>query len=257
MQMPTRSSPRPGSRDAEFDCRWNELLCIGAFFVLASALYLRMTPGRFLSAIAPDFGDPLFNLSIVRWGASRLGSGFSEIWNPTFLFPTKGVLALSDHLLGPAVVYRLLDAAGLSPAGAYNALLLVAFAGSGTTCYWVLRHSELRVLGALGGAITWTFCGFRWSALSHIQVLLALGVPVTLWLFHRLLFSPSWSSAGKFFVAYALQLSAGAYLAMMIHVPLLAITWVHFGGLNAKSVREPSVDTQNRPLMDTSKPAIL
>lgn len=227
-----------GAIRSQSDHAWIELALIGAFFVLLAALYLRLTPGRFLSGIAPDLGDPLFNLSIMRWGASRVDIAFTDLWNPTFFFPAKGALALSDHLLGPAILYRLLDGMGLSPAGAYNTLLLLAFAGSGTSCYWILRRSQLSVLGALGGAITWTFCGFRWSALSHIQVLLALGVPVTLWLFHRLLFSPTWMSAGKFLGAYALQLSAGGYLAMMIHVPLLAITWVHAGEFSAKSVRE-------------------
>ncbi|MDQ1347310.1 MAG: hypothetical protein QG573_679 [Acidobacteriota bacterium] len=232
-----RSSHGPGVRAARSGPRWTELLGIGLFFTLLSALYLGMTPGRFFSELAPDLGDPLFNLSVLRWGASRVPSAFSDFWNPTYFFPARGMLALSDHLAGPAVLYWLLDGIGLPPAGAYNTLLLIAFAGSGATFYWVLRRSELGVLGALGGALAWTFCGFRWSALSHLQVLLALGVPLTLWLFHRLLLEPTWPSSGRFLVAYALQLSAGSYLAMMIHIPLLAIFCVHAGELASGSRR--------------------
>lgn len=210
---------------------------ISLFFTLLAALYLGMTPGRFLSELAPDLGDPLFNLSVLRWGASRVPSAFSNFWNPTYFFPTPEALALSDHLAGPAVLYWLLDRIGLPPAGAYNTLLLLAFAGSGATFYWVLRRSGLGVLGALGGGLTWTFCGFRWSALSHIQVLLALGVPLTLWLFHRLLLESTWAACGRFLLAYGLQLSAGSYLAMMIHVPLLAILCVHAGEFASGSRR--------------------
>ena len=243
--MLSRVTRGVGACGAEIEGRagpaWSEWVGISLFFAVISALYLRMSPARFWTALAPDFGDPLFNLSVLRWGASRVSSAFSEFWDPTYFFPVEGVLALSDHLIGPAVLYRLLDAVGLSPAAAYNSLLWIAFAGSGATCHWVLRRSGLSLLGALGGAFIWTFCGFRWSALSHLQVLLALGVPVALWLFHRLLLQPSWPSAGRFLFVYALQLSAGVYLALMLHVSLLAIFWVHayeFASGPAREVRK-------------------
>ena len=221
LQTPAaESASRPGPT-------WSEMGGTALFFAAISWLYLRLTPARFGSAIAPDFGDPLFNLSVMRWGASKVGTAFTDFWNPSFFFPVQRVLALSDHLVGPAILYRLLDAAGLSPAGVYNAFLWIAFAGSGVTCHWVLRRSGLSLLGAMAGAFTWTFCGFRWSALSHLQVLLALAVPLALWLFHRLLLEPSWPAAGRFILVYALQLSAGVYLSIMMHVPLLAIAWVH------------------------------
>lgn len=223
----------------------SELAGISTFFILISWLFLRLTPERFWSALGPDLGDPLFNLVVMRWGASSLNHGFAGLWNPGYFFPVKGVLALSDHLVGPAVLYRLLDAFGCPPAAAYNTLLMTAFAGSGASCYWVLRRSRLSVPGSLAGAVTWTFCGFRWSALSHLQVLLALAVPVALWLFHRLLLEPSWPRAGRFLLVYGLQMSAGVYLAMMIHIPLLAIAWVHASERGSRS----KIDFRKAPVV--------
>lgn len=192
-------------------------------FTLLAAVYLRMTPARFLGALVPDKGDPLFNLSLLRWGADRALHGFAGFWSPTFFYPVPGVLALSDHLAGPAVASALLSAIGLPPAGVYNFLLLVAFAGSAWTCYLVLRWSGLGAWGALLAAHTWSFTCFRWSALSHLQVLLALWIPLTLWALDRLLAEPSLRRSALFLLAYGAQVSGGSYLAYMIHLPLAVI----------------------------------
>ena len=202
---------------------WREGLVAMAGFLALTVSYLHLTLDRFLTSIAPDAGDPLLNLAFLRWGADQASLGFPDFWNPTFFFPTRGVLALSDHLLGPAIGLAVLQTLGLSPAAGYNTLLLVGFAGGAFTSYLVLRWSGLRPPGAALGALAWSFSAFRWAELSHLQVLLALWVPLVLWNFDRLLADPTPRRALQFVLFYALHISGGAYLAYLIHLPLAAI----------------------------------
>jgi hypothetical protein len=202
---------------------WREsLLALAGFLILAVA-YLRLTFDRFLGAIAPDPGDPVFNLAILRWGASQARLGFPDFWNPTFFFPTRGALALSDHLLGPGIALGLLEAVGFPPAASYNLLLLAGLAGGAFSCFLVLRWSGLRTAGAAMGALAWSFTASRWAELSHLQVLLILWVPLVLWSFDRLLAEPTRRNVLHFVGFYALHISGGAYLAYLIHFPLAAI----------------------------------
>ena len=191
---------------------WRECLVAITGFLTLSATYLHLTLSRLQTSIAPDRGDPLFNLAILRWVADQARLGFPDYWNPTFFFPTHGVLALSDHLLGPAIAYRFLDASGVSPAAAYNLLLLAALAGTAYTSFLVLRWSGLSPAGAAAGALAWSFSSFRWQELSHVQVLLALWVPLVLWHFDRLLAEPTARRGILFVVFYTLHVSGGAYL---------------------------------------------
>jgi hypothetical protein len=203
--------------------RWREGLLALAGFVTVAVTYLRLTFDRFLGAIAPDPGDPLFNLAILRWGASQARLGFPDFWNPTFFFPTRGALALSDHLIGPGIALGLLEAVGFPPAAGYNLLLLAGLAGGAFSCFLVLRWSGLGTAGAAMGALAWSFTASRWAELSHLQVLLTLWVPLVLWSFDRLLAEPSRRHVLHFVGFYALHISGGAYLAYLIHLPLAAI----------------------------------
>ena len=195
----------------------------GAAYTVLTALYLRMTPGRFVGAVAPDPGDPIFNLTILRWVASRVPHLLDGVWSPTFFWPTRGVLALSDHLIGPGILTALLELLGCTPAAVYNTFLLSALAGGALAAHLVFRLSGLSIVAAAFGAIAWSFSAARWEELSHLQVLLVTWIPWTLWSFDRLLAEPTPRRAASFAAAYALHVSGGAYLAYLVHLPLAAI----------------------------------
>jgi hypothetical protein len=206
----TRPSPR-------------ELALVTTLLTILAAIHLGMNGTRFFAAIAPDAGDPLFNLAILRWSAAQLAGAPGDLWSPPFFFPLRGTLALSDHLLGPAAAVAVLQRFGLPPAATYNSLLLAAFGLSGAAAHWVFRRSGLGFPGALLGALAWSFNAYRWSALSHLQVLLALWIPAALWAFDRLLAAPGGRRAAVFLLFYLLQLSCGVYLAYLLHFALAGI----------------------------------
>lgn len=201
-----------------------ELCAAILLFVAATALLLGPAMGWRLSGIlGPDHGDPLLYVYLMKWTASRLPHGLAGFWDPPFFYPMRGVLALSDHLLGPGLAFSALRAVGVPALAGYNLLYAGQFAAAGVAAWWVLRRSGISFSGAAFGAWFFTFGHYRWDEQSHFNVLLVAAVPLVLWTFDRLLDRPDWRRALFFLVAYALHLSGGTYLAYLVHVPLLVL----------------------------------
>jgi hypothetical protein len=172
-----------------------------------------------------DAGDPTFNLYILKWGAHQVRLGLPDFWNANFMYPVRGTLAFSDHLLAPAlqlVVLQKLDLVANAIAG-YNLLLVSSFVLSGAATCWVLRRGGRSRAAAVVGGLLFAFAPMRWAHLDHIQILLAQWVPLTLWYWDRLLAQPSARRAACFLPFYLLHVTGGCYLAYMIHVPMLAL----------------------------------
>jgi hypothetical protein len=194
-----------------------------AVFVLSTVALLGPALGDARWTLGPGHGDPLLNVYFLEWGAHQVSLGLPDPWSPPFFYPTKRALTLSDHLLGPAVPFCGLRKAGLAPAGAYNCLLVAAFALSGWMAAWVLRRTGLSFGGAMVGGWVFAFSGFRWSEIGHFQVVRMQWIPLVLWTFDRVLERPTGARALAFLIFYALHVSGGAYLAFLIHLPLAVL----------------------------------
>jgi len=220
----------PESGDRSLDGGWGERLrhaLAALLFVGLSLLYLRPIWRVFGTHIAPDLGDPLFNLVILKWGVHKLSGGlagfWSTFWNAPFYFPARDVTTLSDHLLGPAAFATLLGRFGVGAIAAYNLLFLGSFVLSGFATYWVLRRAGRSEVAAFLGGMAFAFAPFRWDQASHLQILLTPWIPLVLWHFDRLLVEGTGRRAGWFLLFYTLHVTGGAYLAYMIHVPLAVL----------------------------------
>jgi hypothetical protein len=212
--------PRPGSSGRRTTL---ELAGAGALCLLFA---LRALPGFFSHAshaLTPDHQDPLLNLVLLEWGAHQWRLGLPDFWNANFFFPTAGVMALSDHLLGPSLALMLLGRLGAGPILAYNLILLVALAASPFALYLLLRRCELSWEASVVAALGWGFAACRMSQIGHVQLLLALWIPPLVWSFDRLIERPGAARATIFIVFYALHLAGGSYLAYMAHVTLLGV----------------------------------
>jgi hypothetical protein len=210
---PAAGRPRP----------WAFLLGAAAAYTAYTLYFLRPIWRLFPSHLTPDARDPLFNLYVLKWGAHQARSGFPDFWNANFYFPVRGALALSDHLLGPA----LLTAALPDAITAYNALLVVSFALSALSTAYMLRACGCGRFAAVLGGGAWAFAPFRLEHVNHLQLLLAQWLPLTIWFWHRLLARPSAGRAALFLLVYLLHVSGGSYLAYIVHVPLAVVALVH------------------------------
>ncbi|HVT61038.1 MAG TPA: hypothetical protein VHR45_21930 [Thermoanaerobaculia bacterium] len=213
---------------------WRLALAAAAYTALA-AFYLRPIWRLFASHIAPGGGDPLFNLYLLKWVAHEAHRGFGGFWDPPFFFPEHGVLAFSDHLLGPGLAAAAFTSLVPSWVAAYNFLFLFSFAASGAAACYVLRRGGASWAAAWLGGAMYAFSPFRWEQLPHLQILLMQWIPVTLWSFDRLLERPSGRRAGIFLLFYLLHATGGCYLAYMIHPPLLVLLLNRLPGLRRRA----------------------
>ncbi len=194
-----------------------------ALYTLLALVYLRPVWQVWQDRIAPDTGDPLFNLWVLEWGAHQIRQGLPDVWNANIFHPTTGTLAFSDHLLGPAVFLALFETAVPNPIAGYNLLFFLAFPLTGLAVAWVVRRSGASWTAAgLAGAM-YAFSPFRLSQLNHLQILMAMWVPLTLWFWDRLLAERTGRNAALFLLFYLLNVTGGCYLAYMTHVPMLVM----------------------------------
>ena len=212
---------------------WLDLAAATAVLAALTLVALPGLPFHFGSGIGPDLGDPLLNLVFLEWGAHQAGLGFPDLWNAFYFYPAKMTLALSDHLVGPAVLRFALGELGLDPAASYNLLLFLSFVATGLAVAALARRAGLSRSAALFAACAYTFSHFRFFHLSHFQLLWAPFLPLALGTFDRLLERPSPPRAIRFLACYALHLTGGTYLAYMIHVPLAAIVAARTRSLRA------------------------
>ena len=173
--------------------------------------------------LAPDLGDPLFNTYVLDWTGERWRHGLAGLWDANLFFPLDGSLALSDHLISPALLTLPLAELTGSPVAAYNLLLFLSFPLAGVLAHLVLRAGGAGGPAAFVAATFYAFSHFRWSHASHLQLLFAPLVPVVLWTFDRLLAKPTGRRAAAFAAAYAMHVTGGTYLAYMIHLALAAL----------------------------------
>src|SRR3954471_12679318 len=199
---------------------WTAIACL---YTAVTLVYFWPLPRLAGDHLGPDLGDPLFTLYVLKWGAHQIGLGLPDVWDANIYYPTRGTLAFSDHLLGPAAQLFLFLKLVPNAIAGYNFLFLSSFVASALAVCWVLRRGGLSWIAAgLAGGM-YAFSSFRYCQLAHLQILIAQWIPLALWFWDRLLARRTVRSAALFLLFYLLNLSGGCYLAYMIHFPLLAI----------------------------------
>lgn len=217
----TADSPTPRQQPVW----WRALpwLAVALLYTIVTFVYFWPLPRLWQDHLGPDFGDPLFNLYVLKWGANQIRLGLPDVWNANIFYPTRGTLAFSDHLLGPAAQLVLFTVVVPNAIAGYNFLFLSSWAASALAVCWVLRRSGISWPAAVLGGGMYAFSPFRLLHVSHLQILLAQWIPLTLWFWDRLLTARTPRNAALFLLFYLLNLSGGSYLAYMIHFSLLAV----------------------------------
>jgi hypothetical protein len=197
-------------------------LALALLYTVVTLIYFWPLPRLFGDHIG-EYGDSLFNLYVLKWGAHQIGLGLPDVWDANIFYPTRGTLAYSDHLLGPAAQLFLFLKVVPNAVAGYNFLFLSAYVASALAVCWVLRRSGLSWIAAGLAGWMYAFSSFRLAQLPHLQILIAQWIPLTLWFWDRLLARRTARDAALFLLFYLLNLTGGCYLAYMIHFPLLAI----------------------------------
>jgi hypothetical protein len=186
------------------------------------------------STVAHDRGDPLLVTWLLWWSTHKLPLT-AAWWNAPAFYPSTGVFAFSENMLGLAPIAWPIIVLTNSPVLAYNASFFLSFVLSGLGAYflgWVLtrRHDA-----ALLGALAFAFAPYRLSHTHHLQLLSAYWMPVAIAALHLYVEDerPRW--AALFAVSWLMQaLTCGYYL---FYLTLFAGMWIAWFALRYLTVR--------------------
>src|SRR5690348_12305336 len=178
---------------------------------------------RLGSVIPHDLGDPLENTWILWWNAHAIPLT-SQWWNGPIFWPAPGALALSEHLIGISVFTTPMQWIGASPVLAYNLMFLLSFplcAAAAHALAFTLtgRHDAGIVAGLIFG-----FNPYRIAESAHLQMLMALWMPVALVALHRYLDQRRRRWLVVFGVAWLMQALSNGYF--LVFFPILIVLWI-------------------------------
>ena len=173
--------------------------------------------------IASDAGDPVLNTSILVWNATvrPLSTAW---WNAPHFFPTAGVVAFTENLLGlyplTSPIYWLTGNAIL----AYNLTLFLLWPLSALAVFLLVRPLVAWQPAAFVAGLAFAFTPLRAVAVPHIQTMATFGVPLFLVGLHGYVRSGRRSWLVLFGLAWLHQGFANGYY--ILYGGLMAGMWV-------------------------------
>lgn len=173
--------------------------------------------------IASDTGDPILNTSILVWNATvrPLSDAW---WNAPHFFPSTGVVAFTENLLGlyplASPLYWITDNGVL----AYNLTLFLTWPLSALVVYLLVRRLTDDVRAAFIAGLAFAFSPMRAVAVPHIQTMATFGLPLCLFALHAYVQDRRWPWLVLFGAAWLHQGFANAYY--ILYGALTAGLWV-------------------------------
>ena len=204
---------------------------------IAIGMILWPTFSSGLESLQYDPGDTLLNLYFLEHAYQHLSklnlAATEQFWSPEFFWPIKGVLAWSDHMLGPSLIYGLFRSL-LNPYQSYlgwlsSTLFLNYFSVRSSSQYISPTTPRIWISAA---TLVATFSPAITQQLSHPQLLSLFLIGPIIWLCHRLVcLAPddfSWSdwallmifllSNGFFNIYIFVYASYGSLICVCIHI---------------------------------------
>ena len=180
----------------------------------------------------PDLGDPLFSIWRLAWVSHQLPRDPLALFDANIFYPERLTLTYSDALIVPALMSAPLFWLGVHPVLVYNLLFLSGFVLSGVTAFLLVRALTGRRDAALVSGAIFALYPYRFEHYSHLELQMAMWMPLALWGLHRTLASGRLRDGVATGLAYALQtlssLYYGAFLAAYMCVLGVAL-WLGRG----------------------------
>jgi hypothetical protein len=186
------------------------LLCLAA---LAAAVAMTWPLASDLAGLdrTADSGDARFSVWNIAWVAHALTSAPGRLFDANIYYPHAHTLAFSEANIVPGAlavpIWLLTGDAHVT----HNVLLIAAFAASVVTMWLLARRLTGDGAAAATAAVMFAFCPFLFSHTTHIQLLMAAGLPLTLLALHRTVDAPSVGSGALLGGVLALQALSCAY----------------------------------------------
>ena len=191
-------------------------------YVVITLLLFRSLLPVLTTSLFGDLGDPLLNTSILAWNAKHLPLT-TDWWNFPAFAPLSGVTAFTEHLLGAYPLTSPVIWVTGSPVLAYNALQLVTLPLNGLAAFVLVRELTGSWAGAFIGGLAFAFAPFTGEHATHIQMLMAFGMPLALYGLHRYVKYGAMRDLVWFGIGWLSMTLSNAY--MLVFFPILIALW--------------------------------
>ncbi len=149
----------------------------GVVYAIVTALLFRNLLPDVTTHLYSDLGDPLLNAAILEWNARHVPLS-AAWWNFPSFAPLSGVTAFTEHLLAAYPVTTPIIWLTGNAVLAHNVVLLLAFPLNGLAAYFLAREVTRSSPAAFVGGLAFAFAPYHSVHLSHIQTLMAFGMPI-------------------------------------------------------------------------------
>lgn len=190
------------------------------------------------SLVAHDRGDPLLVTWILWWSTHAMPLT-AAWWNAPAFYPSTGVFAFSENLLGLAPIAAPIIALTHAPLLAYNAAFLLSYVLCGMGAYLLGFVLTRRHDAAAIAALAYAFAPYRLSHTQHLQLLSSYWMPVAIASLHLYIEAerPRW--AILFAASWLLQALACGYY--FFYLTLFAGFWLLWFGIRWLTVRGTAI----------------
>lgn len=215
------------------------LLLYGALAVVMT-LPLALHPGdHLLGTDSNALNDTYFSVWIFGWQAHQLIADPANLFQGNIFYPFQNTLAFSEIILPGALLYLPFAYATQNPVLAYNLVVLLSFPLNGFAMYlyaldWFKTTDDenpttaptqfairdTRYAAFLAGII-FGFCTYKMGELRHVQLLLALFMPLTLMYVARFVRRPNLRNGLLTALFFALNALSSLYYAVFLALAVL------------------------------------
>jgi hypothetical protein len=191
---------------------WAGRVALGLFLVVVMTWPMA---AKFDRAARLNFGDGEWSIWNVTWVAHALTTSPGSLFQANIFYPDPDTLAYSEaNVVTGALGVPFHLASGGNPYATHNGAIMTALVLS-----FVFAWGFAAYLGASGPvacffAIAFTYCPYLFARTAHIQLMMTFGLPLSLWMFHRLVDTPSLTRGLALGLALAAQALACAYFGI-------------------------------------------
>ncbi|PYQ27405.1 MAG: hypothetical protein DMF56_19825 [Acidobacteria bacterium] len=149
-------------------------------FFLALAIAMTWPLASHLGTAVADLGDPLVNTWILDWVCHALTHAPLHLYDAPTYYPGHLSLALSENLVGIALLVLPFHLAGVPPITLYNIAMLLGFALSGYGAFVLARVITKSAPASLVAGVFFAFVPFKFDHVSHLQLIWSGWIPLLL-----------------------------------------------------------------------------
>lgn len=170
-----------------FSRKHRENLAVVSLFIVLALVLTWPLVARIHRSIPGDTGDPCLNAWIMSWGARTTFTSPTRFFQANIMYPSRDVLAYSEHLFTMALLSAPIYALSRNPILAYNFLVLTGLVVSALGCYLLVKELTGSRWAALVSGFFFAFCSYKFSQLTHIQIMFSAFLPLAVLYQHRYL----------------------------------------------------------------------